>query len=271
MTSFKEEIDWDEEVDVLILGFGLAGASAAIEALATDPDAKVLICEKMPEKYAGGNSRASGQSLWIGSDPQALMDYQRKLSESNPIPEEYLQEWAQRMTRLEPWIKERADEAGAEYIYGTGFTDRVAVREFPELGADAAVDHTATILPFPGGVWKAFKKNVDKRPVEVRYETRVVDLVQDPSTREVFGAVVEDGGVRRNIRARGGVVMSVGGYEANQQMQRDYCGYEEVYPLGTPGNTGAPLSCAPSFGKTTAGSKWHRTGGAFTTRPRNTS
>lgn len=238
MTLEQQTQDWDEEVDVLILGFGLAGACAAIEAHATNPDANILICEKMPEKYAGGNSRASGQSLWVGENVQAMKNYQRTLSSSNPIPEEYLDEWANRLSKLEPWIKERAAEAEAEYIHGTGFTDRVAVREFPELGADAAVDYTATILPFPGGVWKAFRKNVDNRPVRIRYEAPVVDLVQDPESREVFGAIIEEGGERRKIRARGGVIMAVGGYEANPQMQRDYCGYEEVYPLGTPGNTG---------------------------------
>ncbi|MBK7815076.1 MAG: hypothetical protein IPJ52_12650 [Rhodocyclaceae bacterium] len=48
------------ETDVLILGFGLAGACAAIEALATESSAQVPICEKMPERHAGGNTRASG-------------------------------------------------------------------------------------------------------------------------------------------------------------------------------------------------------------------
>lgn len=238
MVDDTQENGWDDEVDVLIFGIGLAGACAAIEAITVDPDARVLICEKMPEDRAGGNSRASGQSLWIGSDVEAMKDYQRRLSESNPLPEEYLDEWARRMSVLEPWIKERAEQAEAEYIYGTGFTDRVAVREFPELGAEAAVDHTATILPFPGGVWKAFKKNVDIRPVEVRYNARALELIQVPETGEVVGAVVEEAGQRRRIRARGGVVMASGGYEADQQMQRDYCGYEEVYPLGTPANTG---------------------------------
>ncbi|MBL0123701.1 MAG: FAD-binding protein [Betaproteobacteria bacterium] len=235
ITSIKQ---WDVEVDVLILGFGLAGASAAIEALDTDPKAKVLICEKMPEKFAGGNTRASGQSLLINKNPEALKIYQRAMSTTNPIPEDMLDTWATRMSQLEPWIKARADEVGAQFIHGVGFTDREAVLEFPEFGAAEAVAHTATILPIPAGVWLAFKANIDKRPVEVMYETPIVDLIQDPDTLEVFGAVVLHKGKSAAIKAKRGVVLATGGYAANLEMQRNFCGYDELHPLGTPANTG---------------------------------
>lgn len=238
MASIGSIKKWDFETDVLIFGFGMAGACTSIEALAHDPKADVLICEKMPEKYAGGNARASGQSLMITKNPEALKTYQRAMSVCNPIPEDMLDGWATRMSELEPWIQARADEVGAQFIRGAGFSDREAVLEFPEFGAREAVDHTATILPIPAGVWLAFKANVDKRPVRVMYETPIVDLVQNPDTLEVFGAIVEHKGQRATIKARRGVVMAVGGYEANLEMQRNYCGYAEAFPLGTPGNTG---------------------------------
>ncbi|MGI1946167.1 FAD-dependent oxidoreductase [Shewanella glacialipiscicola] len=238
MASLLSVKQWDIETDVLILGFGLAGASAAIEALDADPNVKVTICEKNPEKYAGGNSRAAGQSLLIAKNPTALKAYQKAMSTSNPIPEEMLDEWAIRMSELEPWIKARAEEVGSQYIRGTGFTDRDAVLEFPELGAEDAVTYTATILPIPAGVWLAFKKNVDKRAVNVLYNSPVKDLIQDPDTLEVFGAVIEQDGVLKNIKAKRGVIMAVGGFEANLDMQRNYCGYEEIFPLGNPANTG---------------------------------
>src|SRR5690606_31089140 len=109
MASLLSVKQWDIETDVLILGFGLAGASAAIEALDADPNVKVTICEKNPEKYAGGNSRAAGQSLLIAKNPTALKAYQKAMSTSNPIPEEMLDEWAIRMSELEPWIQARAE------------------------------------------------------------------------------------------------------------------------------------------------------------------
>lgn len=238
MVSLGSIKTWDVEVDVLICGFGAAGAAAAIEAHDSDPRAELLIIEKAPEPFAGGNARVSGQSLLISHDKQALLRYQRTMSVANPIPEDMLDAWAERMTRLEPWVKALASEAGQEFLRGTGFTEREAVLEFPDLGAAEAVSYTATILPIPSGVWLALKANVEKRDIPRLFSTALVDLVQDPDTLEVYGAIVEQAGVRRAIRARRAVIVAVGGFEANLQMQRDYFGLAEAFPLGTPYNEG---------------------------------
>lgn len=230
---------WDDEADVVIAGYGIAGAAAAIEAHDADPKADILVLEKMPERYQGGNSRASGQSLLISRDVEALKSYQRAMSESNPIPEDMLSAWAERMCALEPYIQERAREAGAQYIHGAGWSERAAILEFPELGAREAVAHTATILPIPSGVWLTFKACVEKRPrIRREFESPIVDLVQDPDTLEVFGVLVERAGRRLAIRARRGVIMATGGFENNLDMQRNYFGLSKAWPLGTPGNTG---------------------------------
>lgn len=55
MASLNSVTNWDEVVDVLICGFGCAGASAAIEARDTDANARILIVEKAPQEFAGGN------------------------------------------------------------------------------------------------------------------------------------------------------------------------------------------------------------------------
>ena len=208
----------------------------------------------MPERYQGGNSRASGQSLLISRDVEALKSYQRAMSTPNPIPEDMLDAWARRMVELEPWIEARAKEAGARYLHGTGWSDRGVVLEFPEYGAAEAVAHSATILPVPSGVWLTFKANVERRQrIRRQFETRVVDLVQDPDTLEVFGAVVEQGGARRCIRARRGLVMCTGGFENNLDMQRNYFGLAEAHPLGTPGNTGDGIKILQKAGA----DMWH--------------
>jgi succinate dehydrogenase/fumarate reductase flavoprotein subunit len=73
--------------------------------------------------------------------------------------------------------------------------------------------------------------------VTVWYESPAVELVQDCESGEVFGVIVEQGGKRIAVRALGGVVMAVGGFENNMDMQRNYFGHD-VYPFGTPYNTG---------------------------------
>lgn len=241
--------EWHDETDVLVCGFGLAGAAAAIEAHDSDPGAGVLLLEKMPECHAGGNTRVSGQSLLISKDVEALKSYQRAMSATNPVPEDMLDAWARRMVELEPYIEARAREAGARYIHGVGWSERAAVLEYPEFGAASAVAHTATILPVPSGVWLAFKANVEKRErIRRSFDTALVDLVQDPDTLEVFGAVVSRNGIRRNIKARRGVVLCTGGFENNLGMQRDYFGLSEAYPLGSPGNTGEGIKILQKAG-----------------------
>lgn len=226
---------WDEEFDIVIVGFGIAGCSAAIEALEADPKAKILILEKAPATHAGGNSRASGQGLVVPKEKEAMKRYQRALSRTNPIPEDLLEYWAEQLMHLHPWIADRAKEAKQEYYVSQ------PVYEFAELGAKEAVDRAATILPRPGGLWTAFKANIDKRPVAVWYESPAKDLVQDPDTREVFGVIVGRKGNEVTVRARRGVVLACGGFEANPDMMMNYAGYTDVHPFGSPYNTGDGL------------------------------
>ena len=239
MASLSSVSRWDQSYDIVIAGAGLAGMCAAIEAHDLNPDLRIIIIEKAPEAETGGNSRVAGQSLLISKNAEVLAEYQRKMSAANPIPEDMLVPWSEAMVALEPWIQARAEQAGAQYIHGTGFSERDAVLEFPEFGAREAVYCTATILPIPSGVYLAFRENVRLRPgIQIAYETPLKDLVQDPDTLEVFGVIVEVDGQRQAIRANRGVVMAVGGFEANMDMQRNYFGLAEAHPLGTPHNTG---------------------------------
>ena len=239
MASLNAVTQWDQRYDLVIAGFGLAAMCAAIEAHDLDPSLSILILEKSGEAETGGNSRVAGQSLLITKNAKVLAEYQRKMSTANPIPEDMLVPWSEAMEALEPWIQERAAQAGAQYIHGTGFSERDAVLEFPEFGAREAVHCTATILPIPSGVYLAFRENIRQRPrIQIAYQSPIKDLVQDPDTLEVFGVIAEQNGQRVAIRANKGVVMATGGFEANLDMQRNYFGLSNPAPLGTPHNTG---------------------------------
>jgi succinate dehydrogenase/fumarate reductase flavoprotein subunit len=228
----KPKRRWDHEVDVLVVGFGLAACSAAIEAIDTDPKAKVLMLEKADEMNAGGDTRASGQGLVVPKDKQAMMRYHRNMYWPNPIPDDLLEFYVDELMVLHPWIEARAKEANQPYI------QLFAIYEFPELGAVDAVLRQATILPRAGGLWEAFKKNVLRRPIDVWYESPATDLIQDPDTGEVLGAVVNRKGKEVRVRARRGVVMACGGYAASPEILANYCGYYDSPPAGSPYNTG---------------------------------
>ena len=69
----EEAIAWDEEYDVVVLGYGGAGANAAVAAY--ENGAKVLLAEKAPEGAEGGNTAVSGQFVMATDDPDGLYDY----------------------------------------------------------------------------------------------------------------------------------------------------------------------------------------------------
>jgi succinate dehydrogenase/fumarate reductase flavoprotein subunit len=236
MVSLSSVKDWQDEADVVIVGYGLSGAITAIEAHDTDGASDVVILEKMPMRYAGGNSRASGQDMFVGQDPETLMVHQRALNEPNPVPEDVLKAWAEAVCTQEAWITRMASEAGRDVLAG-GDWGREHV-EWPEMPGAEAVRYLLTIPPHPSGVWETFKQNVKQRPIRLQFEAPVLDLVQDPDTLEVFGVIAQIGEERAAIRARRGVVLCCGGYENDLGMLRNYWGVDRVYSYGTPGNTG---------------------------------
>lgn len=247
-----EGISWDDEADLVVLGSGLAGCVTAIEAYDTDPGAKILMVEKMPKNLSGGNSRVSGQSLFMPSDLEKLIAYRRSLDDPNHAPEDVVRVWAEAMVSQESWIRRMLKEVGTDlvpYSYNQEFT-----AEFKDLeGAEVASGKNYLPVPQASGVWKAFKAQVDRRPIRQLYETRAVELVQDPETLEVFGVVVEQNGKRLAIKAKRAVVMCVGGHENNLDMHRNYAGLDRVYALGTPGNTGDGIKILQKAGA----DMWH--------------
>lgn len=240
MTSLSAVPQWDDEADVVIAGHGVAGCAAALGALEADPGADVLLLEKMSEAQSGGNGRVSGQSLMIPKDRDALVRYQMAMSEPNPPPRAVIERWADEMMGIEAYVLDRCAEAGTTYVRGSGWSgDGEAILEFEEFGAEAAVAYNAFIAPIPSGVWVTMRNCVTNRPaIRRRFEAPVTDLVQDPDSGEVAGVVIGTGAARRYIRARGGVVLAMGGFEANAAMQRDFHGMDRAAPMGSPANTG---------------------------------
>ena len=66
----KDGIQWDAEYDVVVLGYGGAGANAAVAA--AEQGVKVLLAEKAPEGAEGGNTAVSGQFVMATDDAEGL-------------------------------------------------------------------------------------------------------------------------------------------------------------------------------------------------------
>ncbi len=69
--ELTKDLKWDMETDVVVLGYGGAGACAAIEA--HDAGAKVLILEKLAQ--GGGNTAVSSGGFMVPKDKKAAYEY----------------------------------------------------------------------------------------------------------------------------------------------------------------------------------------------------
>ena len=257
MASEAGDTGFDTTVDFLIVGYGLAGEAAALEANDIDPDAKILIIEKLDEAQAGGNSIASGQTV-ICPNPEDIDTFKRYMTacfEPNPVPEEYLDWLCNEFANQPSWVQGTVSPVGYEigYVSGGPLQWGKLVTEFPDLdgssfsGCSGHVRAAGTTFEY-GGVWRGFHLACQAREnIEVQYECAFTNVIMDEAGK-VIGAVVDDKGTEKKIKAEKGVVLACGGYENNLQMQRDFHGMDMVYTGGTPGNTGDAIQVLMGLG-----------------------
>lgn len=252
-----EDPQFDRVCDFLVVGFGLAGAAAALEANDIDPDAKILVIEKMDEAQAGGNSIASGQTVIVPSpdDLDTFKTYVAACFEPNPIPEEYLDWMCNEFASQVDWIQGTVSPVGYEigYVSGGPLSWGKLVTEFPDLAGSNFIGCSGHVRQAGGtfengGVWRGFALAAQARDnVEIDYDCALTNVIVDADGK-VIGAVVNNNGTEERIGAGKGVVLACGGYENNLQMQRDFHGMDMVYTGGTPGNTGDAIQMLMGLG-----------------------
>ncbi|MBM9458857.1 3-oxosteroid 1-dehydrogenase [Nocardioides sp. zg-536] len=96
------------------------------------------------------------------------------------------------------------------------------------------------------------RKGLMDAGVPVEYETELVDLLVEDG--RVAGVVVTQGGTRREIRARRGVVLGSGGFEHNQELREKFLPQptSATWSTGAPANTGGGLLAGTAAGAATA-------------------
>jgi succinate dehydrogenase/fumarate reductase flavoprotein subunit len=238
---------WDRECDVLIIGFGGAGASAAIEA--HDLGADVLIVEK--SAAGGGNTRVSGGSMRAYRGRDAAIDYIDAVSEGT-TPRDVIAAFVDEADRTEAWMT----GLGATVVASTsskaaGFPRLFSGSPFAGLpGADSVAERTAVDGP-PGvgagkRLWAVLERSVKQRGISVLTETPALELLTD-ADGAVDGALVQHEGSERRIRARRATVLASGGYQSDHGIQAQYLG-ETYYGLGPTSNSGDGIRMAQAVG-----------------------
>ena len=264
----SQNITWNEEHDIIICGYGMAGTAAYIEAYEIDNNVDVAIYDNSDEANAGGQAIASGQCV-IFVDPNDLetwRTYMRAMNEPHVIPEEDFNWLTHEFAHDLEWIQAALEPVNYEVGYSGGGALRwgTLLVEFPDLpGADfvGATGHfrdkNGGKAFENGGCWHGFDKAARHRGAKPLYEHRVVCLVQDAVTKKVEGVGVQkaDGTVFYS-KARKGVLLCTGGYEGDMEMYRNFNGGDRIYNGGSPYVKGDGVKMQMAIGA----QMWHMDG-----------
>lgn len=243
--ELTKDTKWDKEADVVILGYGGAGACAAIEA--HDAGAKVLILEKLPE--GGGNTAVSSGGFMV---PKNTEDAYRYLNATYAFAdsekdEELLRVFCQEIVGAKAFIEGLKPDtklmiyghAGFSSLPGADTIDKWRIRG-KKRGGDMLFDQ--------------YRYAVEEvRKIEVMLETPALELIR--RNGEVVGVMAMHAGKKINIRANRAVVVTTGGYEFDPESLRTYALGTNIQGLGSPGNTGDGLRMTQTMGARL----WHMT------------
>jgi succinate dehydrogenase/fumarate reductase flavoprotein subunit len=232
------------EVDVLVVGFGAAGASAAIAA--HDAGATVAVVEKT--SHGGGNCVHSGGFLLEVDDPHAVEHLDALCF--GKTDRAVLEAFARGLPDVPEFVRDLGGRTEPVDIGAFGGM----LPSWPNFPGAGHVRYrqfgpVADVRPGPG-LWRILEAAVLERDIPVALATPAVDLVLDGD--RVAGAIVEHRGERRTIAARGGVILCAGSFEADPELRDTYLPLPLV-AVGHPGNTGDTLRLATAAGA----SLWH--------------
>ena len=207
-----------EEYDIVIVGTGCAGLSAAIEA--ADIGAKVIVLEKMPVPmgntiYAGGNFNAAG--TWVQARDGIKDDVESFYKDMVKVS----------MNRCDMDLMRMFCDESAGVI--RWLTDRCGIQWKPldyQIAPMLGRCHEVTGKVQPGGSQLTIQMlaEVKKLGVPVHYGEKVIELTHDEALRCTGVSTLDSKGVRRTYRARGGVVLCTGGFHNNKDMLTRYMG-----------------------------------------------
>lgn len=259
---------WDSSTDVLIVGLGGAGTSAAIAA--ADAGAQVLVIEAAS---AGGGTTAlaGGQIYFGGGTPtqkacgieDSLEDmYQYMLHTGGPnVDAVKVRQYVDDNLAHYDWMIEQGMEFKPEYEprklnnthgdEGLIYSGNETCYPYDEIARPAPRGHKGRAVGEGGGALLMEKliSSAQAKGVQFQYDARALTAIVDKAGA-VVGLVVRIDGKERCIAARAGVVLCAGGFIMNRDMVAQHAPrlLNSNYPLGNPNDTGAGIQIGLGVG-----------------------
>ena len=247
------EIKWNADYDVLVLGFGGAGGSAA--RFAADNGAKVLLVDAAPYGHEGGNTRYSAQHVAMAHDKQKIQEYFDQLAATYEYSKTTMNTYLEGLVNMPKYFKKYFGIDpfvwSRDFKPGDHLAHKTHLCEYPEFKSSETFDFTLVHnQDFDAGLWKQIRKEVMKRDKQINIwlKSRAMELIQNPHTNQIEGALIERNHKEYYIHAKNGVVVATGGFENNPAMQQDYLHVTQLTPLGTLYNCGDGIKMTQDVG-----------------------
>ncbi len=258
---------WDIEADVVVVGFGCAGACAAIEA--AEAGAAVLVLERA--SGGGGTSALSGGLIYMGGgtpvqqacgfddSPEEMFKF--LMAALGPEPDEgKIRIFCEESVAHFHWFEEHGvpfkrsfyPEPGTEaptddcLVYSGGED----AHPFDRIATPAPRAHKPQAPAAAGGfLMQKLISATERSGARIECDARCETLVIDREGR-VVGVVVWQDRRERFVRARRGVILTAGGFTQNREMVARYTPriWQCSYKLGVDGDDGRAIRMAMGAG-----------------------
>ena len=246
--------NYDMETEVIVVGYGAAGATSAISA--HDNGADVLILEKMPQ--IGGNTAVAGGNMTIPREPEKFAEYMKRVCFGTTEPE-IIDTFVQELIKNPDWIKEMGGELRKFVFPPATCSLNIPDVTFPGIPGAESVDlwcvkESEISDSFSGGarLFQLLAGQVEQRGIKVMTSTPVKELIQNDKG-EIVGVIAESEGKDITIKAKKGVIMTCGGFENDDWLKWDYLVPKPLCFYGSPGNTGDGIRMTQKIGA----AMWH--------------
>jgi succinate dehydrogenase/fumarate reductase flavoprotein subunit len=250
---------WDREADVVVIGAGATGFTAAI--VAREAGLSVVMLEA--EQHIGGHAITSGGNVPLGGGTSAqkkhgiedspdllfrdLTDW--SVVEPNGFPDyryndrEIIRAFADNSVPTFEWLVahgvifvDKAPDAAGGNSVGNSVPREMhcAVMNWPMVQTGKPADPSVQATMSSGnGLMRPLEVAAKKAGVEILLEHRMTAIYRrSPSSGRVVGVAVDAKGQKLNIRARKAVIVATGGSTGNVNFRRmfdprlteEYCG-----------------------------------------------
>ena len=205
---------WNETYDVIVVGAGYAGASAAYAAQTNG--AKTTLIEKMP--FIGGNSQING-GVWAAWTSKRAAELQQLRGVTPDTAEKHIED-----TMVGGDFMSRMDMV-KNMVYGSPFylnlmlDNGLIVRDSLTMPGGHYGFRTYTLQHEQGmDITEVQKKLLKESNVTVQLNTKLVRIYREDKGKVVGIAVYSPQGIK-TIKAEKAVILTTGGFSANVPMR----------------------------------------------------